>query len=159
VATRSSSKKKAPPKVRARSRGQTSDLMTGIENKVKENHPDIELRWVFSPEHDDKYSQIWKRQVAGYSIVDPEEEGLEMPHGKVGGRIQVGDLVLMSVPKDVRAEKDAELAERAKSEASRSREAYYESMQGLAAGRHRGRPTGDIKGREEEVSLTMPEKE
>jgi len=160
LATRSSStKKKAPPKVRARSRGQTSSLMTTIEDKVKEAHPDVELRWVYSPEHDQKHSQIWRREVAGYSLVDPTDEGFELPHGKVGNKIQVGDLVLMSVPKDVRLLADAEVAARAKHEATRSSEAYYESMKGLAAGPHRGRPTGDIRDREEEVSLIMPEKE
>jgi hypothetical protein len=145
-------KKKAPPKVRARSRAMTGGLMTTIEERVLEKNPGMKLRWIFSPEHDQKHSQIWRREIEGYTLVDPETEGLELPHGKVGNRVQVGDLVLMMVPEDVRAERDAEVAETAKNEASRSREAYYESMKSLRTGKHEGRPSGDIKDSEDYVT-------
>jgi hypothetical protein len=145
-------KKKAPPKVRARSRATTGGLMTAIEEKVLGQNPGMQLRWVFAPEHEQKHSKIWRRETEGYKVVDPEAEGLELPHGKVGNRIQVGDLVLMMVPDEIRAERDAEVAEVAKAEASRSREAYYQSMKNLKTGRHEARPAGDIKDSDEYVT-------
>lgn len=150
---------KTPPKVRARKRGRTGQLMTMIEDKVKEAHPDVELRWVYEPPHEEQHSQVWRREIDGYSVVDPEVEGLDLPHGKIGNRIKVGDLVLLMIDKEARAELDKENKERAELEASKSREAYYDSMRSLRAGEHRGRPTGDIKEKTTTVSTELPSKE
>lgn len=134
-------------------------MMTMIEDKVLEKHPDLKLRWIYQPPHDETYSQAWKREMDGYSFVDPEVEGLELPHGKVGNRIQIGDLVLMAIDSETRAEIDAELADTAKQEARRSREAYYESVKKLKDGEREVKPTGDIRDRTEVVQLKSEEQE
>ena len=150
--------KKRPPRVRGRERGSTNNMLRSVAQPYKEAHPDKEVRWVLSPEHNKEMSQVYKRQAQGYELVDPTAEDIVYPHGVSGSVVRLGDLVLMAIDKDYRAEDEEQAVKVAKREAGKSRDSYLQAMRGIKAGEHEGVDTmGDIEVSTEEVSLERKE--
>ncbi|MGW8181771.1 MAG: hypothetical protein ACWGQW_23825 [bacterium] len=150
--------KKKPPRIRARERGSTNSMLESVARPFLDAHPDKEVRWVLSPEHSKELSQIYKRQAQGYELVDPTTEDIVYPHGVSGSNVRVGDLVLMAIDKDYRAEDEEQATKVAQREANKSRDSYLEAMRGVKAGVHKGVGTmGDIKVSTEEIPLERPE--
>lgn len=149
-------RRKKPPKVRARSRATIRGLQEKIEQAYLEKHPDKVIRWAFSPEHKPELNKVWKWQVEGYTLIDPVAEELELPHGVSGNTVRIGDLVMMAQDVEDRAAADEDLKAAAIADSRKSTESYYESMRGLVEGPHSGLPTGDIRDSEEIISPKEP---
>ena len=151
--------KKKPPRIRARTRGSTMQMLESTAQPYREAHPDKEVRWVYAPEHNKAVSQIYKRQAEGYTLVDPTEEDLDYPHGVTGSTVRVADLVLMSIDKDKKADREAQLQDLAEREGNKSRDSYLEAMRRVNAGGHSGVGLGDVKSSIEEVEVKLPTEE
>lgn len=157
--SKAAAKKKAPPKVRARRRGTYTELRNSIAGEYKDKHPEKEVRWVYDPEHDPRYSRVRHYGVRGYELVDGETEGLTMPHGQSGTKVRLGDAVLMAVDRDVRAETDRELKADAEADARKSKDAYDRAIAGLSTKEHEMVPVGGVTDVVEEKTMTIREKE
>ena len=135
------------------------DVLDSVANPYKEAHPEKAIRWVYSPEHNQTASQIYKRQAQGYAIVDPTDEELDYPHGITGSQVRVADLVLMSIDKELRVEDEAQAHEIATREANKSKDSYLEAQARVVAGKQQGVGLGQIKASTEEIEVKVPEEE
>lgn len=147
---------KKPPRIRARNRGSTMSIMDAVAEPYKEAHPDKAVRWVYSPEHNNTMSQIYKRQAQGYALIDPTDEDIVYPHGITGSVVRVADLVLMSIDKELREEDEIQAQELAEREANKSRDSYLQAQGRLSAGKHTGVGTGGVKASTEDIEVKVP---
>jgi len=148
--------RKRPPYIRARGRGMYTTMMAECEAAYKAENPDRSTYWVADPEHDKKFSNVPKRQMMGYELVDAQSEGIKRVMGEIGSVVRIGDAVLMSIPTEWRDEIIEEKNELALAESRRSREAYESDtrrdMDGNVA-----RPVGSITDHSEEITLKKDE--
>ncbi len=161
VETKPKSKKKKerrkPPSIRARVRGQYTQMRQYLEEQFRENNPGKVIRWVFDPEHTRGLSKVRRRQLEGYQLVDGIAEDIELGHGQQGSTVRLGDTVMMAMDEEDWHERKEELTDIAQEDARRSKKAYDEAMRGIRAGEHEVQPTGDISGREQEFTVKETE--
>lgn len=145
-------KRQRPPSIRSRQRGMYNTMMDSCEAAFKLNNPDRSIYWVADPEHDKKFSQVSKRQMMGYELVDAQNEDIKKVMGEIGSTVRIGDVVMMSIPTEWRDEIIAEKNELARSESRRSADAYRRDME-RDMDADVARPTGSITDHNEDISL------
>lgn len=146
-----------PPYVSAANEGDMGQTVEGVVAKLREHNPDKEYRYVYAPEHKSDYNQLMKRHAQGYTKVDAEKEGVDLPHGQGGTLIRVGDVLLMEIPKEKKEKRQRELNERAAEDARRAKEVFEESVRGTSAKGVSATPVGDITREQREYSVETEE--
>lgn len=149
-------KRQRPPSIRSRQRGMYTTMMDACVAAFKKNNPDRTPYWVADPEHDKKYSQVAKRQMMGYELVDAQNEDIQKVMGEIGSTVRIGDVVMMSIPTEWRDEIIEEKNELARSESRRSADAYRRDME-RDMDASVARSTGSITDHNEDISLKKDE--
>ncbi len=145
-------KRPRPPYLRARQRGTYTAMMEECEKAFKAKNPDREIYWAADPEHDKKFSKVPKRQMMGYELVDAQTDEIKQVMGEIGSQVRIGDLVMMSIPRDWRDEIAADKAAVALEDSRRSRDAYERDV-GRDLDDNVARPVGRITDHEEEIAF------
>lgn len=158
--------RKQPPVIRARSRGQISGALERYAEMYRSKYPDREVRYVYDPEHKPELSGILARQAAGYEIVSYAE--IDATGRGVEGEepVRVGDLVLMSIPRELKEAEEQYRHSQAKDQLSRVDQDFYHEV-GEAGGKaqrqtHKGppmRPVGSSKIEEREITYDVEQRE
>lgn len=158
--------RKQPPVVRARSRGQISGALERYAGLYRRQYPDREVRYVYDPEHKPELSGILARQASGYEIVTNGEIEATGRGLKADDPVRVGDLVLMSIPKEEKEREEAYRHSQAKEQLKRvDRDFYHEVGEaGNSAQKpgHKGppmRPVGSSKTEERELTYEVEQRE
>lgn len=150
------SKRKRPPRVRARHRGQVNSALEAIVEELKEKNPDKAYRFVYAPPQGSRVAQVARRNAMGYEVTDLDAEALETAFAK-GSTVMVGDVILMEIDKELREEDERHLKELAREESRRPKEAFYRA---LDRNKHRGMgatPSGDVSFEEREYEINLPD--
>lgn len=151
-------KGKSPPVVKARVRaspGLLNEILDSVAEEYRTNNPDRDVRFVYAPEDSQHYSKVLMRSAQGYVPVDADEVHMP-PHGHTGSLVRVGDVMMMSIPRETREEIIEEKNRLARAELDRLQAEFYEEVSNIRAGRHQGRPTGEIRVHSEQVQLKFP---
>lgn len=151
------------PRVTVSSRGKISRILEGIAAEYERLHPDRKVRWVFDSSTKPELSNLLSRTMEGYSLVESKDFQGYPVEGYVdkSGRIRVADVVLMSIPEDLKKENVLERQRVADDQVRRVKEGFDSAMQMTRQGEHRAAARGAVKIREvdHDLNYEQPEKE
>jgi len=118
-----------------RARGMLNAMLDGPALEYERLHSDERVRWEYSPKDGDN-TLVIAREGQGFHVVnhkdliDPEVETTE--HQKTEGAVRVGDLVLMTGPKDLVNLLDMEDAKAAFDDSQLPETVYREYIESLS---------------------------
>lgn len=120
------------PQVDSKKAGHVGQTLEGIALLYKQKHPDREVCWVYSPLHRGELSNVMTKRSQGYIPVMVKDVGT-LDGFKSSDQMRVGDLVLMSVEKEIHEKLEAEVKERADEQLNQIEQEYYENIGALDA--------------------------
>lgn len=149
--------RKTPPTTRVRSAGRVSKNMDGLGDIYRSKNPDMDVRWVYDPQHRPELSNVTARQVEGYVLVygrEFEGENFQLDADKP---VRHGDTVLMAMPRELRDQLMQDRAEVAKEELKSIDRNFYESIDSIPSQtgdpKHKARPRGSTTIQEKTVEF------
>lgn len=122
---------KQAPVARVRNRGQVSSTLERYAEMYRERYPERDVRYVYDPKHKPELSGVLGREADGYEIVTYAEVGVE-DETKEDQPVRVGDLVLMSIPKETKDALRRERESYAKEQRESVQRSYYEEIEKAA---------------------------
>lgn len=146
---------KQTPPVRVRARGQISGALERYAEKYREQYPDRDVRYVYDPQHKPELSGVLGRQAEGYEVVTLAEIG--QTGENENKPVRVGDLVLMSIPKEEREKLKLERQIIAAEQRASVQKEYYDEIEKSA---HAARPGHHTRNPSRPIGIaTVEEKE
>jgi hypothetical protein len=137
-----------PPVMKARSRGHVSEVLDGLAEAYKADHPDKEVAFVYDPTNNPGLSKRMRRTAQGYVEVRADDMKKDNPFGSKEGAVRVGDLVLMAIDKTQHAQLRKDIDDLAKAEMERVKPSFDSTVAEIAVqgntGTHTGRPIGSL---------------
>ena len=149
--TPSKEEKKAAPHTRVRSGGKVNRRLRTIADMYLANHPEMAVRWVYSPLHKPELSNVIDRQIDGYVMIYVKDLGTDtvefMPGVKADEPARVGDTILMAIAAAEQREIQAGLDAAAADEYGRVEEEFQGAVEDIALAKgmkeeYRVRPMG-----------------
>lgn len=154
------------PKVRTQTPGRVSSTLEKIADAYRNEHPQMEPRWIYDPAHKPELSGTTGRLAMGYqSVTWGELAGTPLPRPPKAGDddpVRVADVVLMAISSEEKREIERENAERAAEQLRSVDRDYYEAIESLGdnlAEVHKPRPRGRAVIEEREFSFDYEQKE
>ena len=139
--------------VGVRQRGMLNQIMSQPAITFEAAHPEMRTKWEYAPLNGDNV-MITQREAQGFRTVMNEEIG-----GKQPGAVRVGDMVLITAPREIMEQIEMEDALAAHEDAKLPEQTYKDNVQGLSVKLRdgtvqRGRPVGTIRKTEEVHDMT-----
>ena len=134
------------PTVKSSVKGRISRTMEMLAELYKQDNPDRDCRYVYSPEHRSDLSNVLSRMSQGYQYVFVKDLAHEVPGFEEGdSKVRVGDVVLMSIPTEVREAIQEEILEDAAHQVDAVEDGYKAAIEAATdggRGEHRSVPRG-----------------
>ena len=150
------------PEVRSTVPGKVNRTLEGLGERYKTLFPDRDCRWVYSPQHRPELSNVIARKAEGYRKVKTEEIDMDLEDLESGDNVRVGDVILMSIPREEREGLIAERQEIADEQTRSTERSYYEESEAMFAeartqgdessGRPKGRSKTEVRTLEYDVN-------
>lgn len=149
--TPSKEEKQTAPHTRVRSGGKVNRRLRTIADLYLASHPEMAVRWVYSPLHKPELSNVIDRQIDGYVMVYVRDLGegtvALMPGVEADEPARVGDTILMAIAAAEQREIQADLDQAALDEYGRVEEEFQGAVEDISLGKgmkeeYRVRPMG-----------------
>lgn len=132
------------PRASVRGKGRIGRMLDGLAKTYEENNQGRKMRWVYSPLHKPELSNVIGKRADGFVEVTVDDLGESVPGLKGEEVLRVGDVIGMSVPKDLADEMKEELADAAKEAKDSIGREYYEKIREAESGEHKSEPRGAV---------------
>lgn len=164
--TPSKDKKARAPHTRVRSGGKVGKRLKLLADMYIEGHPEMGVRFVYSPEHKPELSNVTSRHIDGYRTCYVKDLGGDagemLPGMKPEDPVRVGDVVMMAVAEAIRQEMRDDLDALNAEEMDRVQEEFYDAVDEmkLKSGmrdEYKPRPRGTTKTEHVEREVVVPD--